>query len=420
MMGNKKILILGAKGFTKVHCHDWGDENLPNIPDYNNVIINVVSLTNKITTEAFIQDNIRKGLDTLLDSNGTLVAIGCPAQRTPIYEIEGEQKIFSGHQTNYDWCPIKLNITNESGTSVEFNNPYFKEYFKNIRKWSYHFELPAKHKYDNVHLGVRYYSKNRYGKYLAGIINYFISGQDWKSGDFIFLPCPTEITDIEAINFILEKLFNVYQKTPPPEWTQPIEVPGLGNIQKNIESNLQRIRQISEETDKLKEKKAELINYRGLLYETGSALEEIIRKVFTKLGYKPKPPIFREEYIVEYDDKVGIIECKGNKKSIKRDDFRQLLDYITQYDLEGKFESKGILIGNAWRLKPLKERNKSETPIFPKGKDGIIDIAAKQNIALVSTIDIFNVFCKFLEGKIRGKDIMEKIFSAKGVVNFDI
>ena len=88
MMGNKKILILGAKGFTKVHCHDWDDENLPNIPDYNNVIINVVSLTKKIPTESPIQSDIRKGVDALLDTNGTLIAIGCPAQRTPIYEIE--------------------------------------------------------------------------------------------------------------------------------------------------------------------------------------------------------------------------------------------------------------------------------------------------------------------------------------------
>jgi len=45
-MGNKKILILGAKGFTKAYCYDWSDNEITkiNIPDYDVAIINVVSL----------------------------------------------------------------------------------------------------------------------------------------------------------------------------------------------------------------------------------------------------------------------------------------------------------------------------------------------------------------------------------------
>jgi len=233
------------------------------------------------------------------------------------------------------------------------------------------------------------------------------------------LPCPTDISDIEAINFILKTFFNVHQKTPPPEWTNLIEVTGLGRIQKDIKSHLEKINQLSRANDNLLIKESKLVSYKELLYETGNALEEIVKKVFTMLAYKPKPPRYKEEYIVEYDKKVGIIECKGNEKSIKRADFRQLLEHTKEYELDGKVEHKGILIGNAWRLKPLNERNRSGTPIFPKGRDGVVDIATRHDIALVSTIDLFNVFCKFLDGKIKGKDIMEKIFSAKGVVSFD-
>ena len=53
-MGERKVLIIGAKGFPKVHCYDWDDDELPNIPDYDVVIINVASLTQNIEAR-FIQ-----------------------------------------------------------------------------------------------------------------------------------------------------------------------------------------------------------------------------------------------------------------------------------------------------------------------------------------------------------------------------
>ena len=423
-MENKRILILGAKGFSKVDCYDWNERNFPNIPDYDIVIINVLSLTRDLE-ERFVQSDIKYSLYDLLDSKGILIAIGSPKKLITLYK-----------ESNYSWCPAPLKIINESGTSFEFEDATFKDYFKNVKKYPYCFEIAD----DSEDIKYFIYNsvKNRYGKYLAckikykkyGIIEKSISSTGYdgtkkvlkeihESGDFYFLPCPTEINDKEAINFILEKFLDVYKKTPPPEWIYSIEVPGLNEIQKNIETNLQRIKQISEKNEKLREKESELTSYRELLYGTGTELEEIVKKVFTELGYKPKPAIYKEEYIVEYDKKVGIIECKGNEKSIKRSDFRQLFENTKEYELDGKVEHKGILIGNAWRLKPLEERNKSGTPVFPKGKDGVIDIATRHDIALLSAIDFFNVFCQFLEGKIKAKDIMEKIFNAKGVVDFN-
>ena len=424
MMGKKKILILGAKGFSKVDCYDWNERNFPNIPDYDIVIINVLSLTRDLD-ERFVQSDIKDGLCDLLDSKGILFAIGSPRERiTPFSEF------------NYSWCPVPIEIINKSGTSFKFEDATFKDYFKNVKKYPYCFEIADDSE------DIKYFSynsvKNRYGKYLACKIKYKkyriikkpISSTGYggtkkilqeihDSGDFYFLPCPTEINDKEAINFILENFLNIYKKTPPPEWTYLIEVPGLSKIQKNIETNLQKIKKISEKNSKLREKESDLTSYRELLYSTGTELEEIVKKVFTKLGYKPKPPKYKEEYIVVYDNKVGIIECKGNEKSIKRSDFRQLFENTKEYELDGKVEHKGILIGNAWRLKPLEEINKSGTPIFPKGRDGVIEISTKHDIALLSTIDLFKVFRKFLEGDIRADDIMKKIFSAKGVVDFN-
>lgn len=409
-MENKNILILGAKDFAKIHCYYWNDKIFPNIPDFAFVILNMVSLSNSVIEES-IQAKINKGLETLLKSGGNLVAIGCPEKSIETFKIY-QGKRYKDYQNNYLWCPLPVKIVNESGTSFVFEDRAFEDYFKKVKKWTYYFDVGES--YEDAIVGVNSLVKNRYGKYLAGRI--YLAASRWQYGDFYFLPCPTEISDIDAINFILEKFCGVYQKTPPPEWTKSIEVPGLRNIQINIENNLELITQLSEENDEFKEKESELLSYRELLYETGTPLEDIIRKVFTILGYEPKPPFYKEEYVIGHEKKVGIIECKGNEKSIKRNDFRQLLDYLKEYEIDYERNHKGILIGNAWRLKPLEERDRSETPIFP---NDVIRIATKQEIALVSTIDLFNVFCKFLERRIKAKDIVKKIFNAKGVVNFD-
>jgi hypothetical protein len=419
-MDNKKILVLGAKGFPKVQCFDWDDKIVPNIPDYDIVIINVVSLT-KSEIEDSIQREIRNGVKTLLNTRGTLVAIGCPQQKIRAYTntFQGKKPV---EQWNYLWCPIPLDITNETGTSFIFEDDVLKGYFRYVKKWTYCFDVPPVYtKIEGVDIPLKasHAVKNRYDKYLACNINHVLPHIGWRSGDFIFLPCPTELTAIEAVRYILEKFFSIYQKTPPPEWAKSIQIPGLIEIQESIEDNLQKIRDLAKENNRLNEKQSELICYKELLYETGTALEEIVKKIFTRLGYTPKPPIHREEYVIEFDKKIGIIECKGKDKSIDRDDFRQLLDYTKEYDLDSKFEHKGILIGNGWRLLPLQERDKSRTPIFPKGKDGVVDIAAKHDIALVSATGLFKAFCSFLEGQVKSSDIIETIFNSKGVVDFD-
>ena len=343
--------------------------------------------------------------------------IGCPAKDINTYYYSFvNRKDDEERQSNYSWCPIPLRIKNEAGTTLKFKDETFQEYFEKVEKWSYCFDIPDYYEKD-IPLDIKHFVVNRYNKYLGGMIYCFIRDPCWESGDFIFLPCPTKITDIEAINFILEKHFLIYQETPVPEWAESIKLPGLDDIGKKIEMNSRQIEKISEQKSQLERKASDLKDYKKLLYETGSALEKIVRKVFNEFGYEPKPPLYGEEYVIEFNSKIGVIEVKGNKKSIKRDDFRQILDYLKEYELKDLGKYKGILIGNAWRLKPVDERDTKVTPIFP---DNVMDIASKHGIALLSTIDLFDIFCKFLEEKISGKDIMKNIFDAKGVVNFDV
>ena len=164
-MENKKVLILGAKGFSKVDCYDWEDEGFPNIPDYDVVILNVVSMTSNLK-EKYVQSHIKDGLRILLNSKGTLVAIGAP-----------EEKILY-NESNYEWCPIPLGIINECGTSFVYKDDTFKEYFLNVKQYPYCFELESPSEKISESEVLKYIIsssvKTRYHMYLAGIINYHI------------------------------------------------------------------------------------------------------------------------------------------------------------------------------------------------------------------------------------------------------
>jgi len=452
-MREKKILIIGAKDFHFVSCYDWGGGDLPNIPDYDVVILNVVSLTENLSSINFnILDDINLALLKLLDSKGALYAVACPLKRvlalkTLRLPLKEETKENKSEIDNYQWSPIPLEINNEEGDTVEIKDESFKDYFQHVKKW--HFTVkPAITSLPNRAFGdydqdliianietsnviMDKIATDRRGRAIAAkfyyerkIIGKLTASEPdesaiaLKSGDFILLPLPTEINDIEAINYILEKCLGVFQRIPPLPWAKAIPVPGLNEIESKLEKIENKISALNEEKSEFEEQKTELESYRALLYESGIPLEIIVRKVFTELRYAPKPPKLGEEYIIEFNNTIGVIECKGVNKSISRRDFRQLFERVKEYETKFNLIVKGILIANAWRnIKPEK-RDTKEKPIFPAGEDGVIEIAERHHIALVNTIDLFNTFCKFLDKKIKPREILETIFQADGIVKF--
>jgi hypothetical protein len=50
--------------------------------------------------------------------------------------------------------------------------------------------------------------------------------------------------------------------------------------------------------------------------------------------------------------------------------------------------------------------------------DNVITSAASNSIELVSSIDFFHVFCRFLAGEVAGTAILDRITSAVGVISF--
>jgi len=124
----------------------------------------------------------------------------------------------------------------------------------------------------------------------------------------------------------------------------------------------------------------------------------------------------QEEFVFDFEDQRCLVECKGVSKSAARGHVNQLTTYVDQYQETAGAAGKGVLFVNAWRNHPPMQRGEVDTPIFPPN---VIERATQLGFALVSSLDFFNAFSQFLDGKVEGVAILRPLIAANGVVKFE-
>ncbi len=438
-MSDEKYLVLGSTGHQHVECVDWEIEPLPNFVDYDVIIVNVRSLDRDFMDEVSL-DKItafRNQFMRIIKSNAVLIVLTAPH-----FYIERQDRFPRGKINNYFWCPIDIQTFDEAGDTINIINDQFPKYFSQFKKWEYHLYVHVgamKHNYfqeDKHKIKLEKFSliKNREGRMLSGTISVeFFRGEErtraYSSSDYTFSETPNDIygpihllpelietNQKESINLLLEDLLGKPQVLLPPEWVESVKMPFIDSIQKQINENNEGITTLQEEVKKLEEQKASIEEYKRLLFSDGFDLEDVFRTCLTKLGGTVEPAKYSdEEYCLVFKDKDYPIEAKGITRSVSLTHLRQVIDYMLKYEEETGESCKGILLGNAWKHKPIEERGTQDTPIFP---DNVIRRACDLKIALVSSVEFFSAFCKFLDNELTGTEIIEQIVNSEGVVSF--
>ncbi len=174
-MNKRKYLVIGSTKHQYVDCIDWDFNELPNLVDYDVIIVNVRSITEDflINISSNSIKEFRNYLIRFLISNGTLIVLtdflksGENGERYPI------------SYNNYAWCPISLGIEMESGDTIEIINNRYPKYFSQFKTWDYHFYISSSSLSDELTdycgepLDTQYrlptinYIKNRYGSALS-------------------------------------------------------------------------------------------------------------------------------------------------------------------------------------------------------------------------------------------------------------
>jgi hypothetical protein len=437
----KRYLVIGSTGYLGVDSVSWDTKTLPNIVDYDTVVIDVRSLDESILQKISYKrlEEIRIALIRLLHSKGTIIVL------TDFRHVDDRPTDYPNRIDNYDWSPIAIGVSKESGESIVVKEERFRSYLTNLKDWPYYLFIPQDALSTELteYFGSTYNTKyeiqrtpfviNRYGKILAGSFAIEVYAQvtehstlgSYKvypekpqivTGEIILLPLLKGIEPKEAVSLVLKDLTGIVPRTEIPDWAENLTVPQTPEIEAQIANKRENIGKLFDEIGALEARRRALEDYKRLLYASGPELEEIVKRCLEEVGGKVTPSRYgQEEYVLEVDGVEYLVEVKGVSKSISLTNLRQLNDYLLKYEEETKKSCKGVLFGNAWRSDPPKKRGTTEMPEFPPN---VIERATQWQVALVSSTMFFSAFCAFLRDPTRANPILRAITVANGVVDF--
>lgn len=455
------ILIIGAYFDKAVDSYRWWSE-LPNLSDYSTIILdptriihdwlysgrvkalsrNRYLLSDKNEQDDKTESNIRlvkKKLVEMLWFDVNIYALYAPtitidylAQIGNYASSSGSRETVRFFKTN-DWCPISLETYLEKGKIIHIKDDSFKHYFRDFEEWEYYFvsdslklnELAIYYqKQWKVTGSLQEIATNNVDKPIAVEFNPYFhrwsaeEEQGWhvapyaSGGGLFLLPIIDSYDTKPLIESLLYKI-GLYTKTPLPAWTNSIEIPGEESIKKDIETSNEQLEALTTVIREKGDSLVELQKFKGLLYETGLTLQELVKLTFDEIGVKTKPSVATDEFVIELSGQEVLVEVKGNVKSVTKDDVAQLVADLMEHLKKTGQEINGLLIGNGWRLEPLEQRDVGNKPTFSRDA---IRVAENHNIALLSTTELFKAYCQILETPTRKEEIISRIIGGAGIL----
>ena len=434
-----RLLMLGCTSFAGFDSVAWEDQVVPNIPDYDLVIVSVPHITEEFLKSVkgdFLQD-LRHALVRFLHSGGKMVAL-VSANFTVQRPSKYPEPISSNH-----WCPIAYTTREEAGKSIVRKQEMYSSYLNKMSEWSFYLSIPQAFLtrelidfYGPTHktmynLKLEPYLENRYGRVLAGQFHVEVRRErkrsnqwgptsseypkvpDDMTGTIVLLPLIDRISPEEALAEILQEEVGFSLASPEPDWALKIEMPLVPELVRQLETAQAIIVHEGKTVEQLKAQISAICSFRRLLYGTGSELETIVKRSLEQLGATVSPSKYsQEEYILEFDGQEFIMEVKGVAKSISLGHLRQLIDYLLKYQENTGKDYKGILFGNAWRNTPPEMRGTEDTPEFP---DNVVKRAEQLGISLVSAKAFFDAFVRALKAPEVSNDLLAAITRSSGI-----
>lgn len=259
---------------------------------------------------------------------------------------------------------------------------------------------------------------------IPGTSNAVAMHMKYGKGNIVFIPRPYEeeeyIDDNDAkekplyflkqILALDEKLNSRSQYSELPNWAKNIL---LFDEKKYVEKNEaidKKIEKLIEEKNKNSKVLNEISEYKQLLTGTGSSLENIVRKVLLELDFQlEEVEANRTDIIGKYKEISVVFEIKGLTKSAGERNAAQLEKWISEYHVETGIKPKGVLLVNAFRNKPLRERTEL---VFPKQ---MLDYSISREHCLISTVQFLCLFIECKKNKKNKDKIIKEFLNTIGV-----
>jgi hypothetical protein len=316
-----KVLVIGSSDHGRASCFDWS-QPLPNIEEYDSVILNMQTLTqniyNKIYDRIF---RLREPVTTVFTTNREIFCILNKVLYSPVsvFKTDGSTHIY----TSYDWIPVIIRINEKNGISINLYDHRFDNYFEFVKSWNYELDLYYGDNWPDVLRSIFYQirpiASNLSRKTIAGSIRGVnpLTGQSFdgnERGAIHLLPPTTKCDIFQAIEIILDIIHGEETKKTPL-WRKNIEIPQMREPHQKIGEKIKQIQELQQEISELENQIKYWDSYRDLLTETGNNLENIVQRVLADIGIKTErsdlgfpADLISKEFAVEV---TGIRGCVG-------------------------------------------------------------------------------------------------------------
>ena len=195
-----------------------------------------------------------------------------------------------------------------------------------------------------------------------------------------------------------------------PPWSAAYVLPGELKMKKELRNLNDGLSEVLSRISKQKELVAELENYKTLFTGTGKALEAQTRRVFEELGFSVKEgEPGRDDLVLEYEDKVAVVEVKGVSKSAAEKQAAQLEKWVNEYHIANDTHPKGILVVNAYRDAPLENRSGVAFP------DQMLPYSRNRSHCLITTLQLLGLYLDCKDDREKRAEMVNRLFATEGV-----
>ena len=217
-----------------------------------------------------------------------------------------------------------------------------------------------------------------------------------SSGGVVVMLPPLQ-TPEESVGKVLEVL-SLDHSDPEPEWCKLVDIPETRAIAQKI---CLLKRQVTERNERIRALEGDLAGRRSLaklLYATGVELEGAVSEAFEALGLDAKPgEPGREDLVLvpSVDARCRCyVEVKGVRNKIKRDDLRQLAEWVNDGWSKG-IRAKGILVANMHRLSDIRTSKDERSQLEPDQ----LEFARDQKFCIVPAHRLFELCVGLMGGR---------------------
>lgn len=412
---SSRIWVL-EKEIRGIKSLNWNANEIPSFADCDTLIVDVASLNEKLLQSIKLEqaqklfDEIKKRFKTGLE----IICITSKSFTTIIDKRDNQH--YSPHYAtpkphrlnNYFWSPISCNYdkTSKGKTLQEVNQNFkFVKYLEVVNEFniSINKSMIIKNNCQSNPNMIDTFSTSAISDSVEAEYLILSKSDDLLGGVFsrsgiegkmIFLP-PLGTAD-ESINKIFE-ILGICQQTPTPSWALNIAIPGITEIEKEIQDIDKEIQEKKDSKNTLCSKLEDLTNFRKLVYATSDELEEIVKNTLELMGLSGMRTgkQGRDDLLFDFNhnDNYSLcsVEVKGTSDSLKLRDLRQSNNWIEDHQEHDQIKAKGLIVCNTFCNDELQKFRTKRDTVSPEN----LQYAKERKLCIVSSVVLLD-FCKYI------------------------